>query len=89
MAAARQRRTIDVDGVQLILLKDLSRHTLALRRAMKPLFVILQEKNILYKWRVPFQLQVHHKVQMAIFRDIEDLPGFLKSLQLPEIELPQ
>lgn len=48
IAAAHQRKTIDFHGTQLILLQDLFRHTLALRKAMKPFLEILQEKNIFY-----------------------------------------
>lgn len=44
MVAARQQKTIDFDGAQIFLLQDLSRHTLALRKAEKPLLEVLRER---------------------------------------------
>lgn len=85
MAAARQQRTIEIDGAQVILLQDLSRYTLFLRKAVKPLL----EKEIPYRWGFPFQIKVYHEGQKVIFRDITDLPDFLHNLQLPKFDLLQ
>lgn len=82
MLAARQNKTIDFEGTKIILFQDLSRHKLVLRKPLKPLLEHLQKRDIQYRWSFPFQLQVQHNGLMATFRDIEDLPEFLKTFQL-------
>lgn len=81
MAVAWLQRTFDYDGAQLIFLQDLSRYTLMMRKAVKPLLESLREKEILYRWGFPFQIIVHQNGQKITFQDIGDLPDF--RLQLP------
>lgn len=88
MLATRQNKNIEFEGTKLILFQDLSKHTLALSRALKPLLEPLQERDSQYRWRFPFHLQAHYKGLTATFRDLEHLPEFLKIPQLPEVKLP-
>lgn len=88
MAATRLHRDFEYQGTHLIFFQDLSRYTLIRRKAVKPLLDVLREKEILYRWGFPFQIIVHQKGQKIIFCSIEDLPDFLKRLQLPLIDLP-
>lgn len=77
MKAARQKKKIQYQGKQLILFQDLSKRTLDLRRALKPLLELLVVNNVQYRWKFPFQLQAQSKGMMVTFRDLVDLPGFL------------
>lgn len=88
MYAARQNKNAQYEGEQLIFFQDLSKFTLDRRRALKPLLEQLIKKNLQYRWKYPFQLQVQHEGLTEIFRDLEDLPEFLISLQIPEVKLP-
>lgn len=88
MKAASTQDSIRLNDTPVMLLPDLSRQTLAMRRALKPITSVLQERKIKYQWRFPFQLRVHHEGKTALFRTLGDLPRFLSTLELPQISLP-
>ncbi|CAN2390698.1 hypothetical protein PRIEUP_LOCUS735, partial [Pristimantis euphronides] len=58
-------------------LSDLSKRTLNLRRALKPLLLELKNRNIPYRWGYPFQFSVRRDGKTVFFKQIEDLPHFL------------
>ncbi|CAN2390735.1 hypothetical protein PRIEUP_LOCUS772, partial [Pristimantis euphronides] len=72
----------------VLILPDLAKKTLALRKALKPLLTELKSRDIPYRWGYPFQLSARKEGKTALFRTIMDLPGFLKSLNLPKVLLP-
>lgn len=88
MFAARQNKNIQHEGDPLLLFQDLSKFTLDRRRALKPLVEQLRRNNLQYRWKFPFQLQVQKEGLTAAFSDLEDLPQFLATFNLPEVELP-
>lgn len=51
----------------VMLLPYLFCHVLAMRKALKPLTQLLQERKIKYQWRFPFHLRVHHESKTALF----------------------
>ncbi|XP_073500594.1 uncharacterized protein [Phyllobates terribilis] len=76
-------------GKQLMILPDLSRRTLSMRAALKPLTDALRVRDIPYRWGFPFSLQVRHNGHSARLLTPGDLPEFLKQLNLPQISIPQ
>lgn len=88
MQAARQNNGIQYEGAPLQFFQDLSKYTLDRRRALKPLVEQLRKNNLQYRWKFPFQLQTQKEGLNIVFRDLEDLPQFVSTLNLPEIELP-
>lgn len=88
MSAARSKGPVSLDGYQVNLLPDLSRRTLQLRRALKPLLEALKAQNVLYRWGYPFALFAHKGDKSATFRSLGDLPNILSTFSLPMISLP-
>lgn len=88
MLAMRSRNSIDFEGHPVSILQDLSRRTLQLRRALRPLLEALRERNILYRWGYPFALTARKENKSASFRGLGDLPHFLSTFELPVISLP-
>lgn len=88
MRAASTQESIRLNDTPVMLLPDLSRQTLTMRRALKPLTSLLQERQIKYQWRLPFQLRVFHDGKRALFHTLGDLPRFLSTLELPQVSLP-
>lgn len=88
MRAASTQDSIQLNDTRVMLLPDLSRQTLAIRCSLKPLTSLLQERNIKYQWRFPFQLRVHHEGKIALFHTLWDLPNFLSTLELSQVSLP-
>lgn len=88
MQAARAQEAIYFNGTQILLLPDISKLTLDMRRALKPLTGALQAKHIKYRWGFPFNLSASHEGKSASLRTLGDLPKFLGTFELPQIPLP-
>ncbi|XP_040272583.1 uncharacterized protein LOC120988885 [Bufo bufo] len=88
LKAARQADKVEVDGFQVQIMPDLSRRTLQLRRAVRPILTLLKNRDIQYRWGFPFQLHARRDGKLAIFRDLGDLPKFLETFSLPSVSLP-
>ena len=88
MQAARAQDSILFEETRIHLLPDVSKLTLDLRRALKPLTGALQAKQIKYHWGFPFQLSASHDGKSAVFRTLGDLPKFLGTFELPMTSLP-
>lgn len=63
LAAARERNDLSFQGEKYQLFADLSQLTINKRRAMKPLFLILQNHHINYNGVSPFLYVLHAKAQ--------------------------
>lgn len=88
MKAARSQDAIYFNGTPISLLPDVSKLTLDMRRALKPLTSALQAKQIKYRWGFPFNLFASHDGKSATFRTLGDLPKFLGTFELPQIPIP-
>lgn len=86
--AARSQDSIIFNESPIMILQDLSQHTLSLRKALKPLTEILRSNSIKYKWGFPFQISATRDGKTAWLRNINDLPRFLETLELSDVELP-
>lgn len=82
MTKAQTVGTLDFDGAQISFFPDLSRCTLAKRRALRPLTKALQEAGIPYRWGYPFSLSVRRNGKIHIFKQPSDLQLFLAELNL-------
>lgn len=89
MRKSRLSADLNIAGSKVSLFPDLSRRTLRLRAATKPLLSLLQDRRIPYRWGFPFALQVRHQDKSATFKSPADLPLFLNALDLPEVTLPE
>ncbi|XP_075430196.1 uncharacterized protein LOC142468023 [Ascaphus truei] len=83
MTAARELRTVTMDGVQIQLYNDLSQITINKRNALRPLTSYLRDQGVKYRWGFPFKLVVlrngrHHTVTTP-----EGAKVFLKALGIP------
>lgn len=88
MRKARMLPDLTIQASKIALFPDLSRRTLRLRAATKPLLAVLQARKIPYRWGFPFALHAHLQDRSAILRTPVDLPSFLKTFDLPDISLP-
>lgn len=89
MRTACLASNIIFESSKISLFMDLSKHTLQMRALIKPLLALLQTRNISYRWGFPFALHVHHQDASVTFRSPQDLPLFLKTLNLPDVTLPE
>lgn len=92
MRKARTKGLIEYKGNTIQLLSDLCHFTLEKRKALKPLLVLLQDRNISYRWNFPFQLQIRKEGKWLSIRGPSDIPAVATALELPELpplEWPQ
>lgn len=88
MTAARESDEILFNGTPIQIYADLSKKTLFLRKALRPLLAMLKERHILYRWGFPFQLTAYKDGVTASFTCLEDLPNLVETFQLPKVQLP-
>lgn len=67
-----------------MLLADLSKQTLTMRRALKPVTDALQAKQIKYRWGFPFWLSSSYNGKSVIFCTLGDLANFLGTFEMPQ-----
>lgn len=79
LQAARSQESISFNGTPVMLLTDLSRKTLLMRKALKPVTDTLQAKQIKYRWGFPFHLSASHNGKSSTFRTLRDMANFRKS----------
>ncbi|CAH2312243.1 Hypothetical predicted protein [Pelobates cultripes] len=87
MKAARSQN-ITYLGAQVSLFQDLSPLTLEARRALRPLTRMLQDRRIPYRWGHPFSLQARKDNAWRTLRWPNEVPGFLRALDLPAVAIP-
>lgn len=88
MTQVRGLRHVDFDGAKLSFFPDLSRRTLMQHRALKPLLAALQDGQLPYRWGFPFSLSATKDGKQSTLRSKADLPHFLESLGLPQVDIP-
>lgn len=79
----RESAALGFDGRKLLIFSDPSTETLARRRAIKPLTIQLQAKNISSRWGFPVCLTAKNQGISADLRFPEDLKEFCTKLGLP------
>ena len=87
MQKMRGKSHYDFDGAQLSY-QDISRRTLMQRRLLRPLLVALQDAGLSYRWGFPFYLQATKDGRTVTLRTKDDLPHFLSSLDLDQVDFP-
>lgn len=88
MRKARSAKRVVFENTLIQLFPDLSWITLQKRRLLQPLLILLQEKNITYRWGFPFSLTARHQGKSATLRFPEDLENFCDILEIPTPRLP-
>ncbi|MEE6521214.1 hypothetical protein FKM82_019315 [Ascaphus truei] len=83
MMAARDLRSVSMDGVQIQLFNDLSQLTINKRNAMRPLTTYLRDQGVKYRWGFPFKLVVLRNGRHYTVSTPEDSKDFLKALGIP------
>lgn len=56
LRAARARSPLEWDGAEILILLDLSRCTLEMRKMVKPLLEVILESGATYRWGFPFHI---------------------------------
>ncbi|KAM3940473.1 uncharacterized protein RB166_000425 [Leptodactylus fuscus] len=87
MRKAKDSEQILYQDHPLSLLPDLSRLTLAKRRALKPLLDVLIQHRIPYSWGFPFHLQVHKDGRLLSLHHPDEIPSFMLALGLPPVDV--
>lgn len=85
---ARLRGCILYRGTEIKLYHDLSQMTLQKHKILRPLLDIFRERNIPYRWKFPFCLQVGSGRRTAYLLHPEDVHPFCETLDIPPIEIP-
>ncbi|OCT91718.1 hypothetical protein XELAEV_18014781mg [Xenopus laevis] len=73
----------------IIILQDLSWHTLQQRRLIQPLVANLKNKRLLYRWTYPFGLQVTRDGTTVTLSSPEDIPQSCQSCGIKEPDLSE
>lgn len=85
---AWHRGPIDFDGASIQLLPDLSRATLGMRRAVRPLLAAIRESGATYTWGFPFHVQVKKENRQFILKSPDQLPELFLFLGSDPIPVP-
>lgn len=85
---AWHRGPIDYDGASIQLLPDLSRATLGMRRAVRPLLAAIRESGATYTWGFPFHVQVKKENRQFILKSPDQLPELFLFLGSDPIPVP-
>ncbi|CAH2293629.1 Hypothetical predicted protein [Pelobates cultripes] len=72
---------------QIQILPDLAWLMLQGRRALRPITQALQAKEIRYRWGYPFSLTASHQGVQSCITIVLDVPDFIKTFDLPQIEI--
>uniref|UniRef100_A0A8C5PYF3 Uncharacterized protein n=1 Tax=Leptobrachium leishanense TaxID=445787 RepID=A0A8C5PYF3_9ANUR len=85
--SARAQRTWDFRGARISIFNDLSPTTFQARRFLRPVTQVLQREKIPYRWGYPLSLSVRHNNLTLSIRTPEDVSQFMRSLNLPELQV--
>uniref|UniRef100_A0A8C5PTB3 Uncharacterized protein n=1 Tax=Leptobrachium leishanense TaxID=445787 RepID=A0A8C5PTB3_9ANUR len=85
--SARTQRTWEFRGTRIGIFNDLSPTTLQARRFLRPVTQMLQREKIPYRWGYPLSLSVRHNNLTLSIRTPEDVPHFMQSLNLPDLQV--
>lgn len=79
---------LEFDGVAIHLLLDISRRTLMMRRALKPLLDGISEKGLTYKWGHPFHLIVRKGANTFTLRLPSEFPHLFTFAEMNPVAVP-
>ena len=82
LEAAREKSSLTFQGNNFQIFADLSQLTITKWRAMKPLLVELQQRNIKYQWGFPFSLRFTFQGSKIVCRSPDQLHQALIDLKL-------
>lgn len=88
MRKARRRDAISFDGAEVIILSDLSRRTLLMRKVMKPLLDLIRSVDATYTWGYPLQLRAHKGEDSFLLSHPSQLTDLFEFLGTQAIEVP-
>lgn len=88
LSAAWQRGSVEFDGVMIQVMLDLSRHTLRMRRLMRPLLDLLRSVGATYHWGHPFHIIVQQGNNSFALHSPDQLPDLCRFLEVDNIDLP-
>lgn len=57
-------------------------------RSLRPLLADMQEAGLTYHWGFPFRLQVRKKGRQVTLHNKDDLPHFISTLELGNVDFP-
>lgn len=83
-----ERGPLKINGMEVIILQDLGRKTLKMRRFLKPLLEVIVEKGGTYRWGYPFHLTIRKENKTFVLRtpsQVQEVCAFLGS---PPITIP-
>lgn len=76
-----------LEGARVILLQDLAKNTLAMRRQLKPLLEVALQQGATYKWGFPFQLVLKKNRKFFVLRSHDQLADAFAFLGAQPIEV--
>lgn len=88
MRQARERGPQMIEGAEVLLLQDLSKKTLEMRRIVKPLLSLITSKGANYRWTFPFGLSVQRGGRLFVLKTYSQLGELFKFLDTTPIEIP-
>lgn len=62
-----------LEGEKIIVLQDVARKTLAMRRTLKPILEEAKQKGIIYRWGFPFSLNLRRNDKFFVLKDHRQL----------------
>ena len=84
LEAAREKSNLSFQSHNYQIFADISQLTIAKRRAMKPLLIELQQRNIKYQWGFPFSLRFTYQGTKIVCRSPDQLHQALMDFKLIE-----
>lgn len=88
MRAAWDRGPFDYKGAKVILLQDLAKSTLDMRRVLKPLLSLITQKGGMYRWGFPFAVLIRLNGKTFSLKAHSELPAAFKFLDSPPLDIP-
>lgn len=88
MRLAWRKGPLDFDGATIQLLPDVSRHTLWMRRLLRPLLDVIRNAGATYKWGYPFHVIIKKAERTFLLKSPRDLPDLFAFLEAEPIPVP-
>ncbi|XP_018415491.1 PREDICTED: TATA box-binding protein-associated factor RNA polymerase I subunit B [Nanorana parkeri] len=78
----------DFDGATVRIMPDLSRHTLRMRRLVRPLLDLIRSASATYRWGHPFHLIVRRDDSTFQLHSPDQLPALFRFLNVDSVDVP-
>lgn len=88
MQKARDKGPTTVEGAEVILLQDLAKKLLEMRRVVKPLLKLITSKQADYRWLFPFGVNIRFRGKFFALRLHSQLREVFSFLEAAPIEIP-